>query len=242
MIVWPGRVTPRLKTQQGKQTARPNLRLLYRRGRACCIFASPGPAWRGRDPAAPFSPRPPSCDDARYRPCARAWESATRKPTLLLKFAGSFLLRHAERQFLRLLFHDPPRNTRSISRSRFTQNLRCRHPRCGPFRHGSVPYSAEVVVGAGTGVDGGGVPVCACAAITVRPARTRVAASHRRNNVTRRRLAVRRLIGKDTCPVCRTVWQYAQPSHEHAPDQELRVFLERVDEHIGLKAQLGNDE
>jgi hypothetical protein len=36
----------------------------------------------------------------------------TRKPMLLFLFSGSFLLRLADRQFLGLLFQEPPRNTR----------------------------------------------------------------------------------------------------------------------------------
>ena len=35
-----------------------------------------------------------------------------RKPRLLFRFSGSFLLRHAERQFLASLFQLPPRFTR----------------------------------------------------------------------------------------------------------------------------------
>ena len=38
---------------------------------------------------------------------------ATRKPLLLLRFPVEFLLRFAERTFLGLLFHEPPRNTRA---------------------------------------------------------------------------------------------------------------------------------
>lgn len=37
---------------------------------------------------------------------------ASRKPMLLLRLSGSFLLRLAERALLALLFQDPPRNTR----------------------------------------------------------------------------------------------------------------------------------
>ena len=37
---------------------------------------------------------------------------ASRKPMLLLRLSGSFLLRLAERTLLALLFQDPPRNTR----------------------------------------------------------------------------------------------------------------------------------
>ena len=40
-------------------------------------------------------------------------EQQTRKPLLLFVFVGSFLLRLADRQFLGLLFQDPPRNTRT---------------------------------------------------------------------------------------------------------------------------------
>lgn len=37
---------------------------------------------------------------------------ATRKPRLLFRFVGVFLLRLAERRFCGLLFHEPPRLTR----------------------------------------------------------------------------------------------------------------------------------
>jgi hypothetical protein len=36
---------------------------------------------------------------------------ARRKPLLLLRLSGLFLLRFADRQFLGLLFQEPPRNT-----------------------------------------------------------------------------------------------------------------------------------
>jgi len=39
--------------------------------------------------------------------------SAQRKPTLLFLLSGSFLLRLAERTLFSLLFHAPPRRTRS---------------------------------------------------------------------------------------------------------------------------------
>ncbi len=38
---------------------------------------------------------------------------ARRKPLLLFRLSGLFLLRFAERTLLGLLFHEPPRNTRS---------------------------------------------------------------------------------------------------------------------------------
>jgi len=41
-----------------------------------------------------------------------SWGQTSRKPVLSLRLAGLFLLRLAERQFLALLFQDPPRNTR----------------------------------------------------------------------------------------------------------------------------------
>jgi hypothetical protein len=44
--------------------------------------------------------------------------TATRKPRLLLRLRGVFLLRLAERQFLALLFQEPPRNT--LARPVFT--------------------------------------------------------------------------------------------------------------------------
>ena len=37
---------------------------------------------------------------------------ATRKPLLLFRFVGLFLLRFAERRFCGLLFQEPPRRTR----------------------------------------------------------------------------------------------------------------------------------
>lgn len=42
-----------------------------------------------------------------------SWESTTRKPMLLLKLSGLFLLRAAQRALFRLLFQEPPRTTRS---------------------------------------------------------------------------------------------------------------------------------
>jgi len=40
------------------------------------------------------------------------WAAAKRKPRLLFRFSGAFLLRFAGRQFLALLFQLPPRITR----------------------------------------------------------------------------------------------------------------------------------
>ncbi len=40
---------------------------------------------------------------------------ARRKPTLLLRLSGLFLLRFAERRLSALLFQEPPRNTRQQS-------------------------------------------------------------------------------------------------------------------------------
>lgn len=42
-------------------------------------------------------------------------EQTKRKPMLLLKLSGSFLLRYEQRALFRLLFHEPPRNTRACS-------------------------------------------------------------------------------------------------------------------------------
>jgi hypothetical protein len=42
-------------------------------------------------------------------------EHTTRKPMLLLKLSGSFLLRYEQRALFRLLFHEPPRTTRACS-------------------------------------------------------------------------------------------------------------------------------
>ena len=53
---------------------------------------------------------------------------------------------------------------------------------------------------------------------------------------------MRGLIGKDACPVCRAIQHYAKASHERAPDQELSVPFERVDEHVDLQTQFGDDE
>ena len=39
--------------------------------------------------------------------------NTTRKPMLSLRFSGSLSLRYADRQFLALLFQEPPRNTRA---------------------------------------------------------------------------------------------------------------------------------
>jgi hypothetical protein len=41
-----------------------------------------------------------------------AGAAATRKPMLLFRLSGVFLLRLAERQFVPSLFHEPPRFTR----------------------------------------------------------------------------------------------------------------------------------
>jgi hypothetical protein len=43
-------------------------------------------------------------------------KQATRNPLLLLRLPGSFLLRLAARQFLPLLFQEPPRKTRAFDR------------------------------------------------------------------------------------------------------------------------------
>ncbi len=59
---------------------------------------------------------------ARRIPIRRLWHRralgerpthTTRSPILLLSLSGLFLLRLAERQFSGLLFHEPPRSTRS---------------------------------------------------------------------------------------------------------------------------------
>jgi hypothetical protein len=42
-------------------------------------------------------------------------EQTKRKPMLLLKLSGSFLLRQEQRALFRLLFHEPPRSTRVCS-------------------------------------------------------------------------------------------------------------------------------
>jgi hypothetical protein len=45
---------------------------------------------------------------------------------LLFQLSGSFLLRYAQRELFRLLFHDPPRNTR--------WSLACPHSNDGLIR------------------------------------------------------------------------------------------------------------
>ena len=42
----------------------------------------------------------------------KSWET-NRNPMLLFELSGLFLLRSVQRAFSTLLFHDPPRNTRS---------------------------------------------------------------------------------------------------------------------------------
>ena len=48
------------------------------------------------------------------RKCTPADDTATRKPLLSFRLSGLFLLRLAERQFLGLLFQEPPRSTRRL--------------------------------------------------------------------------------------------------------------------------------
>ncbi len=48
------------------------------------------------------------------RKCTPAADTATRKPLLSFRLSGLFLLRLAERQFLGLLFQEPPRSTRRL--------------------------------------------------------------------------------------------------------------------------------
>lgn len=55
----------------------------------------------------------------------REGANTTRNPLLLFRFAGLFLLRLADRQFLGLLFHEPPRSTR---RTPFGLSPREKHP------------------------------------------------------------------------------------------------------------------
>ena len=50
----------------------------------------------------------------RLRKCTPAGNTATRKPLLSFRLSGLFLLRFAERQFLGLLFQEPPRSTRRL--------------------------------------------------------------------------------------------------------------------------------
>jgi hypothetical protein len=73
------------------------------------------PVWlTGRDGAGLlcFTLRPSV--DSRIPEAGVRATTTTRKPLLLLRLSGVFLLRFAERQFLGLLFQEPPRNTRAI--------------------------------------------------------------------------------------------------------------------------------
>lgn len=61
---------------------------------------------------------------------------ATRKPRLLFRFVGVFLLRFAERRFWALLFQPPPRFTRFEQRARQVlpePPLRCDRETLGAF-------------------------------------------------------------------------------------------------------------
>ena len=93
-----------------------------REGRTAAPVGQPGP---GRAPPCTATSRGggaivmtgPGRPQARSpRPWARGLRPravlATRNPTLLFRFPVSFLLRFADRRFLGLLFHEPPRNTR----------------------------------------------------------------------------------------------------------------------------------
>ncbi len=60
-----------------------------------------------------FPSRARQVPTSRFRHRRARTTTTTRKPLLLLRSPGLLLLRLAARQFLPLLFHDPPRNTRS---------------------------------------------------------------------------------------------------------------------------------
>jgi hypothetical protein len=87
---------------------------------AAALFSPRRLASRGPDRAWIPGPRPGGTTPARLTapkattPSSGVLAATTnRKPMLLFRFAGSFLFRFAERQFLALLFHEPPRSTRT---------------------------------------------------------------------------------------------------------------------------------
>jgi len=59
----------------------------------------------------------------------------TRKPVLLFRFSGVFLLRLADRVLFGLLFHEPPRSTREAGRRPqedcMPEDIRSQPPRVG---------------------------------------------------------------------------------------------------------------
>jgi hypothetical protein len=83
----------------------------YQKGRGgLCICLTQGEAGRNRA-VSRFEPRRSSVNEALCRHTFRESCDAatTRKPMLSLRLSGLFLLRSAQRAFLRLLFHAPPR-------------------------------------------------------------------------------------------------------------------------------------
>ena len=106
---------------------RASVRFPYQPARSFCVLW-PVPAKKTREPTrdarwtAPRHARPiresaGSGIDRRASPTVggvltAAEEITTRKPLLLFRLSGVFLFRLAERVFLELLFHEPPRNTR----------------------------------------------------------------------------------------------------------------------------------
>ena len=85
------------------------------------ILYSPGLRLRStaqdsaRDPAAPSftasfnRPWPVEISGRKHK---KMWETATRNPLLSFLLSGLFLLRYEQRALSRLLFQEPPRNTR----------------------------------------------------------------------------------------------------------------------------------
>ena len=65
---------------------------------------------------------------------------------LSLRLAGSFLFRLADRQFLPLLFHEPPRNTRLAPAM-----ITLRAPTLGTLRHYNARGEVAVVACASPG-------------------------------------------------------------------------------------------
>ena len=71
-------------------------------GTVPCHLASPRPGRAGAHP--PFS-----LPAGHSWLAGKMWDATTRKPMFLLLLFGLFLLRYAQRAFLLLLFHEPPR-------------------------------------------------------------------------------------------------------------------------------------
>ena len=74
------------------------------------IFVRPvSQARPGRHPAIFDRLGSPTMVELHFWHKAKVWETATRNPLFLLELFGLFLLRLAQRAFLRLLLNEPPR-------------------------------------------------------------------------------------------------------------------------------------